>query len=270
MLSIGEFSKVTGLTVKTLRLYDEKGLLPPASVSDDSGYRYYDGACVERARVVKELRDLDFSLEEIAQILQASSAEGDVVSFLEKHREAIAQKLKRYEEIQQALEVVIRQEKEAKMSSQQAAQFSIEEKTLGPVLVAGIRAKGRYEETGKRLGKIARAVGRHLAGAPLGLYFDGEYRDQDADFESCFPIKQAVQKEGVEVHTLEGGRCVSLVHQGPYQDLGRSYQRVFEYLRAHGLRAKAPIRELYLKGPGMIFKGNPKKYLTEIQILVEG
>lgn len=146
--------------------------------------------------------------------------------------------------------------------------FDIQEKSLAELLVAGIRAKGRYQESGSRLGKIARAAGRHIAGPPMGLYYDGEYKEEDADFESCFPVKQEVKKEGIQVHRLEGGRCVALVHRGPYEELGRSYQKLFEYMREKKLEPKSPTREVYLKGPGMIFRGNPKKYLTELQVLV--
>lgn len=269
MLSIGEFSRVTGLTIKTIRLYDEKGLLTPAAVREDSGYRYYDASCVERARVIKQLRELEFSLVEIAQILEAGSDEADIVSFLERQQEVIANKLEKYARVHRALDTVIQTEREATMAASKQA-FSVEEKTVGAILVAGIRGKGVYSDSAERFGRLARAVGRYINGKALGLYYDTEYKEQDADFESCFPVKRAVAKEGIVVHELPGGRCVSLVHRGPYAELGRSYQRVFEYVREKQLAPKPPSREVYLKGPGMIFKGNPKNYLTEIQIFVDG
>ncbi len=68
---------------------------------------------------------------------------------------------------------------------------------------------------------------------------------------------------------LPGGRFVCLLHRGPYEELGRSYRKVFESIEAKGLKPAVPSREVYLKGPGMIFRGNPKKYLTEIQVPVE-
>src|SRR6266511_6287165 len=98
------------------------------------------------------------------------------------------------------------------------------------------------------------------------LYFDGEHKDEDADFESCFPVRQGARGEGISVRELPGGRFVYLLHRGPYDELGRSYQRVFEYLQGKGLKPALPSREVYLKGPGMIFRGNPRKYLTEIQV----
>jgi DNA-binding transcriptional MerR regulator len=60
VFSIGEFSKITGFSVKTLRFYHEKGVLLPSCVDDETGYRYYDHACAERARIVGELRRMEF------------------------------------------------------------------------------------------------------------------------------------------------------------------------------------------------------------------
>jgi effector-binding domain-containing protein len=62
---------------------------------------------------------------------------------------------------------------------------------------------------------------------------------------------------------------VSLIHKGPYETLGRSYEKITAYIKEKGYRPKLPSREVYLKGPGMIFKGKSENYLTEIQILIE-
>jgi effector-binding domain-containing protein len=126
--------------------------------------------------------------------------------------------------------------------------------------------RGHYSECGKAFGRIARHFGRHLAGPPFRLHSDTEYRENDANFEACFPVRQRKAIDGIDVRELPGGICVSLVHKGSYDDLGRSYAKVFDYLNEKGHQAEIPTREVYLKGPGMIFKGNPKRYLTEIQI----
>jgi effector-binding domain-containing protein len=51
--------------------------------------------------------------------------------------------------------------------------------------------------------------------------------------------------------------------------MGRSYAVILKYVKDKGYRVAMPTREVYLKGPGMIFKGNPRNYLTEIQMVVE-
>jgi len=268
MLSIGEFSKVTSLTIKAIRLYHEKGLLKPARVDPQSGYRYYDPASVERARAILALRALDFSIEACREILEACGDDADILSILERQRGSIEKKIERYRDIRQRLDGIISNEKEARMAAKTSG-FDVVEKVLDPLRVAGLRTKGRYAETGTRLRQVARKAGRHIAGKPLNLYYDGEYKEENADFESCFPVRKLNRIEGLAVHELPGGRCVSFIHKGPYEELGRSYEKVFQYIREKGLKAVFPSREVYVKGPGMIFKGNPKKYLTEIQIPIE-
>ncbi len=150
-----------------------------------------------------------------------------------------------------------------------SSSFQPEEKTLEPVLVAGVRMKGKYSDCGKGFARIGRSLGRHICGKPFCLYYDGEYREDDADLEVCMPVRRAADAEGISVRELPGGRCVSLLHQGPYDQLGRSYAKVLEHVKERGYKVLLPTREVYLKGPGMIFKGNPRKYLTGIQIPID-
>lgn len=65
MLKIGEFSRLSMLTVKALRFYEKEGLLLPAQVDGRSGYRFYAAAQLETAAVIRALRQLDFSVEEV-------------------------------------------------------------------------------------------------------------------------------------------------------------------------------------------------------------
>jgi DNA-binding transcriptional MerR regulator len=275
-LSIGEFSKVTGLSVKTLRFYHEEGVLVPTRVDESSGYRYYDGGKVERARVIVWLREMEFSVAEIAEILRETADEADLVARLEEQKRRIGERMRREREIVRALDRVIANERDAR-ERMKAARFEVEEKRLERMLVAGVRMQGKYCESGQGFGKLGRAVGRYICGKGLCLYYDGEYRDEDANFEPCFPISRRpekdVERDGIRIFELEGGRALTLLHKGPYGELGRSYEKILRALkRREGKEWEAklvlPTREVYLKCPGMIFKGNPKNYLTEIQILV--
>jgi effector-binding domain-containing protein len=112
-------------------------------------------------------------------------------------------------------------------------------------------------------------LSRYIAGKPLCLFYDGEYREGDANFEPCMPLKKAVEADGIVVRELPAARCVTLVHRGPYEELRNSYARLMKYVKQRGYKISLPTREVYLKGPGMIFRGNPKKYLTEIQLPIE-
>jgi DNA-binding transcriptional MerR regulator/effector-binding domain-containing protein len=266
--SIGEFSRISGLSIKALRLYHEKGILVPRVVDPGSGYRYYDHHNVEKARIVRHLRDLDFTLEEITRIVEEAGDDTDVLAFFERKKAQLAANITRQRDIVQRLELVLQSEKEAAMNAK-AATFEVQEKTVEPFLFAGIRFKGRYGDCGAMFGKIARAMGWNIGGKAFNLYYDGEYKETDADIESCLPVRKARESSGISVREFAGGRCVSLVHKGPYETLGRSYEKIMTYLREKGYPARLPIREVYLKGPGMIFRGRPENYLTEIQIFVD-
>jgi effector-binding domain-containing protein len=148
-------------------------------------------------------------------------------------------------------------------------QFRVEEKLLEPFLVGAVRMTGRYSDSGPAFGRLARSLKSAICGHPLMLHYEEEYRETDANFEVCLPIRRRCNVEGADIRELPGGRCVSLLHQGPYDQLGHSYAKLLRYVKEKGLHVACPTREVYLKGPGMIFRGNPKKYLTEIQFLVD-
>jgi len=266
LFSIGEFSQISGLSVKALRFYDEKGLLKPAQVDATSGYRFYDAGSAERARVIARLREFQFSLDDIAGILTGCEDEADLLGQLEKQRRAIEERLRANRKAAQALAQMIADERAAARLAA-VGRFVVEEKPLVPLLVAGLRLTGRYDECGRAFGTLGRTFGRHIAGKPLCLYHDGEFREDDANFEPCLPLHRPVAApEGISVRTLPAVRCLALIHQGPYRQLGRSYKKILAEARRRGLALALPSREVYLKGPGMVFKGNPLNYLTEIQL----
>jgi DNA-binding transcriptional MerR regulator/effector-binding domain-containing protein len=267
VFSIGEFSKITGLTVKTLRFYHEQGLLNPTHVDSETGYRYYDVSRIETARIITHLRSLDLTLEEIGEILRRGSDDTDLREVLRRQRTVLESKIKRYREIVHSLNRFLDQEEEIGKIMAQSA-FHVEEGSIGPMVVAGIRMKGRYSECGASFGKIGKTFGRYISGKPLLLHYDAEYRETDAEFEACMPVRGGKSTPEINVRSLPGGRYVSLFHLGPYDELGRSYAKILEYVRAKGYLVAMPTREIYHKGPGMIFRGNPKKYLTEIQMLI--
>jgi len=268
MFSIGEFSRITGLTIKTLRLYHEKEILAPHTVDSMTGYRYYSKRNVAKARVIKELRAMEFSLADIKILLDELTDEAEILEALEKQKQNLTEKIAGYTGVLAKLDAIITTEKEAQIMLSQTT-YEVQEKYVGDQWIAGIRYKGKYSDCGKAFGIIARKMGRLLCGKPFNLYYDAEYKEADADIESCIPIRKPKEVEGISVRNLPGGKCISLIHKGPYDQLGRSYETIIAYVKQKGYTIKVPSREVYLKGPGMIFKGNPKNYLTEIQMMIE-
>jgi DNA-binding transcriptional MerR regulator/effector-binding domain-containing protein len=261
--SIGEFSQITGLSVKTLRFYHEKGILVPSSVDTATGYRSYSIDKVEKARVIMRLRTMEFSIEDIAAVLGQCEDEADILNYLERQKSFLQQRIAEDRDIVRSLNEIISREKEAQQLLA-GTNFAVEEKSVEPLLMAGLRMKGKYSDCGAGFARLGKAVGRYICGKCFCLYYDGEYREEEANFEPCFPIRKEVAVEGVSVRTLPGARCLSLMHRGRYDQLGRSYARILSEARRRSVAILLPTREIYHKGPGMIFKGNPRNYLTEI------
>jgi DNA-binding transcriptional MerR regulator/effector-binding domain-containing protein len=267
MFSIGEFSKATGLSIKTLRFYHEEGLLIPTSIDEATGYRYYDGSLVELARTIAFLKSLEFSLAEIREILGSEQDDAALVAALQRQRKVIDERIRNLKQVARSLDQFLVEQREGK-KLMTSTEFQCEEKTLPPTKVAALRMHAPYSECGKGFSQLGKAFWSKSNGPPLMLCYDGEYQEI-ANYEVCFPVKGGQSTGQIEVRDLPGGRCVSLLHKGPYDQIGRSYAKAMAYAKDKGLALALPCREVYLKGPGMIFRGNPKNYLTEIQLLIE-
>ena len=268
MFTIGEFSRITGLTVKALRFYHEEGLLVPTCVDDQTGYRHYDASKVELARTISFLKQLEFSLAEIRELLQAGDGR-ELTAALERQRAAIDARIRKLKKARRSLDEFLTAQREGKAMLTTQATFECEEKTLPPMKIAAYRMHAPYQQCGAGFGKIGKAFWRYICGPAMLLCYDMEYQEI-ANYETCMPVKGGQPRDGIEVRDLPGGRCVSLLHRGPYDQLSRSYEKAMAYVKQHGYQLLSPSREVYLKGPGMIFRGNPKNYLTEIQLMIDG
>lgn len=266
MLSIGEFSVVTKLSVKALRFYHEQGILVPDRIDESTSYRYYSERSIARAEAIKLLREMGFGIGEIAEILSGHDDDADLAPALRKKREEIKAQMA---QLGSALARIDFELKTAARDEKARPSLVIAEKEIGDVLFAGHRYKGRYQDIGRSLGLVGRAMGRCICGPAMSLDYEGEYKDDDADIEAGFPVTKKLQAPGIDVHELKGGKAVTVTHRGPYQTIGRSYQLVFKHIHEKGFAALSPCRVLYHKAPGVIFPGNPRKYVTEIQIFVK-
>lgn len=270
MFSIGEFSLATGIPVRTLRFYHDERLLVPAMVDPETNYRTYDERNLETAAAIVSLRALEFSLADIREILTECQDDDDILDHLERQKALLAAKLGHYRDALERAELFLTQQRQMRKDTHMKATIpEITERDVPAILIAGVRMQGKYSDCGQGFAKIGKRLGRYIRGKAMCLYYDGEYREDDANFEPCLPLRKAVEAEGISVRELPAEHCVTLLHYGPYEELHNSYARLLQYVKNNGLEISVPTREVYLKGPGMIFRGNPKKYVTEIQLPVK-
>jgi effector-binding domain-containing protein len=267
MLRIGDFSRFGRVSVKTLRYYDEIGLLKPVQVDELTAYRYYSADQLTRLYKINGLKNLGLSLDEIKLFLDESLKSAQLIELLrikqKQAREHLREEQNRLKRLEEWLQKC---EKEGSMPAYDVVIKKVEAQTVASIreVIPNYGAIGNlfgplYAYTGKKRLKVN--------GPPMGLYHDPEYREKDADVEAAVPVSGSPQPDGkIKVYQLPAvEQMACLVYKGPYEEISRGYQAIMSWIESSGFKAEGSCREVYLKGPGRILKGNPAEYITEIQ-----
>lgn len=265
MYKISDFSRITSLSVKALRYYDEEHILTPSRRDEDTGYRYYSDEDFRKAQLIALLRSLEFTISEIKDVLASCADPSDLPCYLEEKKKMIEGRIRKEKELIKKLNLYIKPNDREEISMN----YQIEKKEIAPVTVASIRYKGKYSDVGKYIGTLYKAVKGDAAGAPIQLYHDEEYMEDGADLELCIPTKKMISHPEVAGKKLPAVRAICTTHVGGYNKLHLAYKALVDYANEHKLNCLTPSREIYVKGPGMIFKGNEDSYVTEIIIPYE-
>jgi DNA-binding transcriptional MerR regulator len=246
-LSIGDFSRATHLTVKTLRHYHQIGLLEPADVDPQTGYRRYSTDQLPTAQVIRRFRDLDMPLEEIQAVLAASD--------LRTRNERITSHLSRLEDELGRTQRAVASLRDL-LAPAPDVPARIELRRLGAVPAAAVSAVVGAEDSGTwfqgALGELyATLAAQHVqASGPAGGIFADElftdHRGQATIFVPCAtPVRPMGRVTGLEVPAAE---LAVIEHSGPPADVDRAYGTLAAYVARHALAVEGPIREYYLVG----------------------
>ncbi len=270
MIRIGDFSKLSRVTVKTLRYYDEVGLLKPAHVDTYTGYRYYTYAQLLRLNRILALKDLGFSLEEIGQFLTDDLTVEQIRGMLKLRQAEIRQRVLEETERLSRVEARLRQiEQEDGMYK-----YDFIVKKVAPLKVAALRGvvpqppdQGRLWQELEGYLAMQRA---QPTGPCLSLYYDEEYKEQDWDIEVCEPIEGDLpETERVKVRELAGIEIMAcVVHHGSLTTIGEAYEALLKWIGENDYHIIGPGREVYLREAKLGDQIDPDT-ITEIQFPVE-
>lgn len=183
-------------------------------------------------------------------------------------QEEIYNKIVEYENMYKNLELLIRQTRQGEEVFMTSLNNEITEKVIENTLVASIRFKGKYQEIEYYLEKLYKHCGKHCIGSPFSLYYDYDFKEDDADIETCVPVKVAVEAEGIKSRVINGGKALTILHKGPYESIGRVYKTLIDHVNQRNIHLLLPTREVYLKGPGVILPRNSSKFITEVQMYI--
>lgn len=261
--AIGDFSKICRLGIKTLRYYHEIGLLIPTRIDPFSKYRYYDDRSLSRVQTINQLKDLDFSLETIKEILENHHDDQSLIEYMRTRLSEVDQNIAEQASIREKIEAFIRLETGV---PEPVGEVVI--KDVPDIFMASIRFKGRYSDIGQYLSHLFEVFASVINGPAFCLYHDEHNADENMNIECCMPISKKLPAAGFKFSVLKGARMVSTMHEGDYTTIWKSYQQIVDYINKCDFPIRPPTREIYLRGKGQILPGNPEKYLTEIQFLL--
>jgi len=246
-LTIGAFSRLTHLSIKTLRYYHEVGLLEPAVIDPDSGYRYYRPGQAHSAHLVRRFRDLGLPVADVKAVLAAPDlAARDVI--LADHLDRMREQLRQTEAAVDSLR---------RMLAGGSTAIAIEERALegGPAIsvaadVTRENVASWWWDALASLRAIAQAAGLEQTG-PVGGLFDDELFTQDAGHARVYlPVRDSPALNGTGVRwELPAGRFAIALHAGPHSDVDLTYAALGTYAAAHGRDGSGPVRERYLANP---------------------
>jgi DNA-binding transcriptional MerR regulator/effector-binding domain-containing protein len=264
MLSIGRFARLTGLTVKALRHYDELGVLRPARVDGWTGYRWYERSQVREAVAVRRLRALRVPLDEVATLIR--SDDESLREALAVHRARLEGELVETRQILTELDALI--EGKEQLVTELTLELPLVDEPGGRYAVAGSRVRvddmtTYVPETITRVRCWLDARGVPCIDPPLAI-FPNPGIDEWLDVEVGWPIADAELEgsEGIVVRELPPARVVQHVHRGAYDGLPDVYRALEPAIRERGFEPLEPAREHYVGHPNNT--DDPADYETRI------
>ena len=258
LLPIGQFARLARLSVKQLRHYGELGLLEPAYVDPDSGYRYYRASQARVALSIGLLRSLDVPLAVIGEVLSGA------LGALDEVRDSLQEELARRSRTLASLERVM-------THGLPAANVRVVSEPARRVAVVREVADGPQDIWRVTSAAVARLVGGPASRAPdapvrlVGLF--------PMDLGEVVKVEVAYVLEGVEALTggaraevLPGGRFATATHVGPYDQIGLTVHAVLAWCAERRLRIGGPIREVYVSDPAVT---PADELVTEVMVCLE-
>ena len=263
LYKIGMFAAMNHVTIKTLRHYDEQGLLKPKHVDEANGYRYYEAGQIADLHQILSLKNMGFSLEDIRTIQNGKPKKELLMAKKQDILKEIAVLTAKLAQVEGYL---------AEEHLDLASPVLI--KCIPEVIVATMQTRiDSYDELFERMPKMGAEMERLgcVCAEPdycFTHYLEAGYKEEDILIETC----EAVTEKKEDTQTLkfkvfpkiEQAACI--FHKGSYQTLSRSYEAVLKFIEENGYEICGNIRESYIDG--VWNKESEEEWLTEIQIPV--
>jgi DNA-binding transcriptional MerR regulator len=259
-LAIGDFSRMTHLSVKALRHYHDLGLLAPAAIDPVSGYRFYELAQVPMAQVIRRLRDLGMPLDEIRQVLRAPDT-GTRNQVISGHLKRMESQLADTQAVVASLRVLL---------ERQPAPVTVQYRSVAAARVLAICAQVPSQDLGRwwdasfrELDAVLTAAPGTRAGPRAALYATEFFTLGAGEVVAYVPITDDVRPGGrATLRDIPAAELAVAVHNGSLADLDRTYGALGAHVAEREIGVDGPIREQYLVTP--FDTDDESQHLTEV------
>jgi DNA-binding transcriptional MerR regulator/effector-binding domain-containing protein len=240
-LSIGDFAKMTYLSIKSLRRYHDMGLLIPAEIDPASGYRYYTPGQVPVGQVIRRFRDLGMPLDQVREVLSAPdpAVRNDViVAHLREMELALRQTQQTVASLRALLERPSAPIDVTYRSAPAVRALAISE----PVAMADIDRW--WADAFAELHDAASGADR--AGPDGALYASEFFTAERGDVVAFVPVRSAHAGGRARLVEIAAAELAVTLHRGAFSELDRTYGALGTYVCEREIGVQGPIREHYL------------------------
>ncbi len=265
MLKIGDFSKLSRITIRMLRHYDEIDLLKPNTVDEWTGYRYYDETQLLTANKIQLLKNLGFSLSSIKELLTHFDDYGEIEKFLQLRKtELAAQEADIHIKIKLIDSTIQNLNKEGKFMN-----YVVNLKTIPELHVASVRKViPNYAQEGILWQTLMPEILKQKCKAttpcyPMSVYHDKGFVDQEADVEVRFAVVGSYKDtDEIKFKTIPSVEVASCVFKGNYEQIYAVNETIAKWAKENGYEFCGPPFWIYHKSP--YESKNPEEYITEV------
>lgn len=256
MLSIGEFSNICKVSTKTLRYYDEIGLLQPKEINPESGYRYYSIEQLETMLFINRLKSYDFSLEEIKKVLMSSKIENDYlhIELIRKKKQMLKQ-VQEYKRIVDQLDKDIQYVEQGKSVMSYLEDIDVQLVEVPTMYLLSIRKMVQQVDIADEYRKCFSELLRRIANEkltivepPMVLFHSAEFTPQGLDIEFAFAIKEYV----TGTRDFTPGLCLKTGVHGSYTNLSSVYAKQCKWAEQEGYVSSNALYEVYVTDPSQV------------------
>jgi len=246
MMTIGDFSRATRLSAKTLRFYHRVGLLAPARVDPVNGYRMYTADQINDAQVIRHFRSLDMPVQLIGEVLAAPG--------ITARNELIAGHLTRLQAQLDETRAAVAGLQGLLAPPATTPEITHRSEPALPALV--IRATidltdlgDWYTEATRELARLLQVTGLHPAGPRGGLWDTDLFLHERGTATLFVPVAALTDPRAdlgrAQVELLPAVDLAIVTHHGSDDTIPQAYAALGEHVARHEVSVEGPIREIY-------------------------